>query len=375
MRVHVLGPGHPFRGGIARTTTELVRALVARGHDVTFFSAERQYPSWLYPGRSDRDPSACPELEQARPILDPLNPLSWHRVRRTITETPADAWIVPYWTWVWAPWWSYLLRARPLPPVLSVVHNPVDHDARFFARMAGSRVLARSGGLLAHAEAMADQLRAQWPGRMVGSHPLPPTPLPEVPGRDEVRRRLGLPDETRIALFLGLIRPYKGVDVLVEAFSGLPADSGWQLVIAGEPWGGIGESLRAQIDQLGVGDRIRLELGWASEERMAALLSAADVLVLPYLRATQSAVAPIALAAGVPVLCSTAGGLTEVIDSGVNGLAVPPNSVEALRNALEELDRGTVDRLAEGARASARRLSWDSYAREVERVLAEMIEG
>ena len=108
MRLTVFGSGHPFRGGVARATTDLVGSLEARGHEMLFLTPRRQYPGWLYPGGDDRDPDACPRLDCAEAILDPLQPLSWPRARRRALDHRSDAWIVPYWTWAWAGLWRWL---------------------------------------------------------------------------------------------------------------------------------------------------------------------------------------------------------------------------------------------------------------------------
>ncbi|MCP4895456.1 MAG: glycosyltransferase family 4 protein [bacterium] len=369
MRLNILGPGYPFRGGIARTTTELVQALSGLGHDVRFFSTKRQYPRWLFPGKSDVDTMACSELPQARRVLDPLNLVTWFHVRQQILSTPADAWILPYWAWVWAPWWRFVLRTRPRPPVVTVVHNPADHDAGVVQRMASRLVLKKADGFFTHAESLARALKGSFPGLPVVSHPLPPTPLPHAPEKEVARSRIGLGKGDKVALFLGLIRPYKGIDVLVDAFARLPRRSGWTLLIAGEPWHGIADELRKAAGRAELEGRIQLELEWVSEDRMATLLAAADVVVLPYRRATQSAILPQALAAGVPVICSTAGGLSEVVENGVNGITVEPGSVSELERAILSLDSETRAFLAEGASSSASLLTWDSYARAMDGLL------
>jgi len=373
VRLLVLGPGHPFRGGIAATTTALVGALRQRGHDVTFFSARRQYPAGLYPGGDDRDPAACPPVPGARRLLDPFAPWGWRRTRAEAVALAADAWLVPYWTWAWAGWWSFLLQGHLRPPAVAVVHNPADHQARALQRLAARAVLCRAQGLFTHAGALAEALRRDYPGVPVSAHPLAaPAPLAK-PARGEARGALGIAPGGRVALFLGLIRPYKGVDLLVEALARLPGDSDWQLVVAGEPWGGLGEDLTRRVADLGLADRVRLQLGWVPEERVATLLAAADVVVLPYRSGSQSAVAPLALGHGVPVVSTEVGGLPEVVAHGRNGLLVPPGSVEALVAALEVLDRETLARLAAGARETAGRLTWDAYAAALEALVEQVV--
>lgn len=372
MRLVVFGPGHPFRGGIARTTTELVRSLQARGHELHFLTPRRQYPAWLYPGQGDRDPDACSRLDCAVEILDPLAPTFWPGGRRWALRAAADAWIVPYWTWAWSGWWRFLLRGDH-PPAIAVVHNPADHDARFRQRLAARMVLGRCRGLFTHARVLADGLKETYPSLPVASYPLPPPEHLPLPAKGDARADLGLPNTCRVALFLGLIRPYKGVDLLLEAMARLGRDSDWILVVAGEPWGKLGSSLEAQVHTLGLENRVRLDLGWVPEMETTRLLAAADLVVLPYRSGSQSAVAPVALGCGVPVLSTSVGGLSEVIRHQVDGYLVEPGSVKALTEAFEELDRSRLEQLALGALDFRDRLSWDGYAAALEKLVEDVI--
>jgi glycosyltransferase involved in cell wall biosynthesis len=368
MRLTVFGPGHPFRGGIARTTTDLVQALEARGHNVLFLTPQRQYPKWLFPGADDRDPEACRRLECAEAILDPLQPLSWPGSRRRALQYEADAWIMPYWTWAWAGLWRSVLRGRR-PPVVAIAHNPADHGAGLLQRTAARSVLKRCDAIFTHARILEQELAAAYPDVPIASHPLPSPELGELPRREKARSQLGLQIEGKVALFLGLIRPYKGVDLLLEAIARVPADCGWSVLVAGEPWGGIEPVLGQQICDLGIEDRVQLRLGWVPEGDVPPLLAAADLVVLPYRSGSQSAVAPLALAAGLPVLSTRVGGLSEVVEDGVNGVLVEPGSVQELARTFEKLTTGKLAELAAGARATRSRLTWDGYAAGLESLL------
>jgi len=365
----VLGPGHPFRGGIATTTTAAVSALRARGHQVSFLTPRRQYPAWLFPGRGGgRDPDACVPLPGSEAVLDPVFPPSWPGARRAAQRAAADAWVLPYWTWAWAGCWRYLL-AGERPPVVAVVHNPADHDAGWAQRMAARAVLARCDGLFTHAGALADRLARDYPGLPRVAYPLPATATGELRDRIVARQELGLPAGARVAVFAGLIRPYKGVDLLLEAAARLPESSDWQLVVAGEAWGGLGPGLQERAAKPDLAGRVRLDLRWQSEEELRVLLSAADLVVLPYRDGSQSAMAPLVLAAGVPVLSTRVGGLPEVVEDGVNGRLVSPGSVDALVDALAALGREQLQALAAGARRGATRLTWAGYAAALEGLL------
>ncbi len=375
MRLLVLGPGHPFRGGIARTTTDLVMALRDRGHRVRFFTPLRQYPSWLYPGTDDRDPGACPRVEGALRILDPFAPRSWGGIRARALHEFADAWILPHWTWAWAPLWRFLLSgpSPERPPAILVVHNVADHGHRPLPRLAARLVLGRASGLFTHGRAMAEELRRSWSGVPVRSWPLPFPRTSGAPPREEARRELGVAPGESLALFVGLIRPYKGVEDLLRAFALLGRETPWRLVVAGEPWGGLGERLRRLHGELGLGDTVQLHLRWVPEAGMPALLGASDAVVLPYRSASQSAVIPLAMAHGVPVVSTRVGSLDDVVRHGRNGLLVPPGDPAALAAAFRSLDGAALARLREGVARTAGLLTPDRYAGELEALLREVL--
>ncbi|MEJ2580505.1 MAG: glycosyltransferase family 4 protein [Acidobacteriota bacterium] len=371
MRLTVFGSGHPYRGGVARTTTDLVTTLAARGHELLFLTPSRQYPSWLFPGASDRDPDACQKLDCAEPLLDPMQPFSWQRARRRAMEFGADAWIIPYWTWAWAGLWRWLLR-QGRPPVIGIAHNPADHGAGVIRRLAARSVLRRCDAIFTHASALEARVVAMCPGVQTASHPLPPPEIGEPPSREEARNALAIPSDRRVALFLGLIRSYKGVDLLIEAVARQPEGSDWLVVVAGEPWENLGPELQSRVSGLGIEERVRLRLGWVPECEVPTYLAAADLVVLPYRSGSQSAVAPLALASGLPVLSTRVGGLAEVVRNGVNGVLVKPGSVDELARAFERLDHETLCSLANGARRSRERLTWDGYAAAMEKLVEEV---
>jgi glycosyltransferase involved in cell wall biosynthesis len=280
--------------------------------------------------------------------------------------------VVPYWTWAWAGWWSYLL-AGDRPPAVAVVHNPVDHDAGLAQRLAARLVLSRCNGLFTHARALAGLLARDYPAIPRSAHPLPATASGVLPERTAARHALGLPETGRVAVFAGLIRPYKGVDLLLDAVARVAAGSDWRLVVAGEAWGGLGDRLRERAARPDLRDRVTLDLRWQSEDQLRTLLAAADLVVLPYRDGSQSAMAPLVLGYGLPVLSTRVGGLSEVVEDGVNGTLVEPGSVAALAEALEALDSSRLESLAAGARRTASRLTWDGYAETLEALIVRVL--
>jgi D-inositol-3-phosphate glycosyltransferase len=160
-------------------------------------------------------------------------------------------------------------------------------------------------------------------------------------------------------LFFGIVRPYKGLDVLLRAVAG--ATAGVTLTVAGEFWGGVADTERL-IEELGIGDRITLRPGYVPASEIAGLFAAADALVLPYREATASQNALLAFAHGVPVITTTAGSLGDGVRDGVDGITAAPGSVDDLLRALRSIaEPGTLARLRAGVRAPDHDQGWDTY--------------
>jgi len=369
VRVVLVGPGWPLRGGIARTTTALAAALARRGSLAAFVVPRRQYPRLLYPGRGDTDEGACPRLDCAEALFGVLEPWSWPAAARRVAAVQPHCLVIPYWTWVWAPFFLYLTR-RTRAATIAVVHNPADHDAAMLPRWAARTVLRRCTGFLCHARAVAEELEASYPGAPAVVHPLPHEAA--VAGeRVAARAALGVGEKAVAALCFGLIRRYKGVDVFLDALARLPGDAPLVGLVAGEPWGEAGRVVRARLANPALRGRVVARLEWVPEREAGVWFAAADVAVLPYRSATGSAVAAQALAWGLPIVGSRVGGIAEVVEDGVNGILVPPGDLDELARALLRLgDEELRARLAAGARESAGRWSWASYAAALEALAA-----
>jgi glycosyltransferase involved in cell wall biosynthesis len=368
----LVGPSWPLRGGIARATTALAAALSARGRLAGFFVPIRQYPGALYPGRRDTDANACPRLPEAQPCFHVLEPWTWGRLRRRLRAADSDALVLPYWTSAWAPLFWFVAHSAEVP-VIAVVHNPTDHDGSWRTRSVARLTLGKCRGFLCHARHVAGIIEHQFPGAAVVVHPLPPE-APPVEDREAARRRLGVAHDAVAVLCFGLMRPYKGVDVLLEAVARLPAGLPIVLLLAGEPWGELAGRLRRRIARDDLASRVVARLQWVPEAEVSTWFASSDAAILPYRNATGSAVAAQALGWGLPIVGSAVGGIAEVVEDGVNGLLAPPEDVGALSAALAQIaDASLRARLARGAQASSQRWTWASYAQVLEGLAARLV--
>lgn len=355
MRLALIGPVLPYRGGIAQYTTELHRALASRCHLQTI-SFRRQYPAWLYPGQTDREPGQEDVwLSGVDYKLDAINPWTWISTARMSAASDFDFVLMDWWTLFWAPGFALIARIlrRHKIPVLFICHNLADHDGGRMKKFLGFHLLSQADAFLVHSEEQAAKLRGLWPGKRILIHPHPTydrfPPATTPPMR---RGRLEL-------LFFGFIRPYKGLDVLIEALARLN-DKDIFLTIVGEPWGTV-DQLRSTIDQAGI-PNVDLHLHYVDDAAAADFFAQADLVVLPYRSATGSGVAALAYHYDCPVLATTVGGLCDVVEEGRTGFLVDPESSEQIADVLKAIDRTRLQNMREHVRRYKSRFTWDSLA-------------
>lgn len=388
VRIALLGPGQPFRGGIAQHTDLLVTAL-SRSHDVTHLGFQRQYPRWLFGGRSDQDPSLPARGGRSERILDPLNPISWWRTAKRLATLAPDLVILPWWVPYWAPSFSATLSAyrrlagASAAPVLFICHNVLPHDEPgLVIRLLVRHALRRADGWMLHGssdeEALRRLLGRDLARREAGGNQrvfrgfLPLFDLGVVMEREDARALLGLPPDVPVALFFGFVRPYKGLQLLLAAWPrvlrSLP-DS--RLLIVGEFWEPV-DAFWNRVRGLGIADSVVLVDRYVADEELGGYFGAADVVAMPYLSATGSAVAPLALRFGRPMVATAVGGIPDAVEHGLSGLLVPPDDAPALADALTSVlgDSALRDRLTAGAELERGRFRWEELVSRIEAAAA-----
>ena len=342
MRISVVGPTYPFRGGIAHYTTFMVRQLRAAGYAAPLYSFTRQYPRWLVGGRSDRDPSSSPLRVDCEYILDPVNPFTWWQLYRRVRADHPDVLILQWWVPYWTPCLtviSSLIKRNTETKIMFICHNVVPHEGGgVIDRRLALTVLRLGDALLVHSEQDRYRLLALLPNARVIKAQIPS--YSELVRHDDssrvaaLRRDLGIAEHAPVLLFFGFVRPYKGLEYLIQAMARvrerLP-DA--HLLVVGEFWTSP-EFYQRYASEFGVAQAMTVVNRYVPNEDLQPYFDLADVVVLPYVSATQSAVVQLAFGFGKPVITTRVGGLYEVVEDGVNGLVVPPQDEGALAEAI-----------------------------------------
>ncbi|QVQ54393.1 glycosyltransferase family 4 protein [Spiractinospora alimapuensis] len=359
MRIAIVGPTHPYKGGIARHTTELAHRLEAAGHQVVVMSWRAQYPEALYPGRQTLDDPEADPFPNTRYDLAWFRPDTWSTVGARLGRG-ADLVVLTVASPVQIPAALAIRsgvgrRAR----VVALCHNVLPHERRPGDRALVRLLLRRVDTVLTHSAQEADRARGlvgSAPARVVHA-PLPPHLPDTAPVADDgtVHRRL---------LFLGIVRPYKGVDVLLRALAAGPPDVG--LTVAGEYWGRTGDDLRRLVRILGLTERVDLRDGYVPSPELPRLFAASDALVLPYRSVTATQNVWLAFSHHRPVLVSATGPLGELVRDGVDGLLTPPGDAGALTETLRRFYApGMALRLRAGVPVVTAETRWEEYLEAV----------
>jgi len=354
VQIAVVGPTHPFKGGIAQHTTVLAERLAARGDEVQILSWRRQYPQRFYPGRQTVDQPEFAPFEPTHRTLSWNRPDSWLRAAGRLRglDLVVFAHVIPAQVIPYRAMMMVLRSGRARTAV--ICHNVLPHERSRVDKTLVSQMLRAADRVVVHSDVQAAVAR-ELTDKPVAVAQLAPFMPPGFV------RRTPAPGEHRRLVFFGLVRPYKGLDVLLRALAAGPPDV--RLRVAGEFWGGIDASV-ALSRQLGIADRVELRDGYVAANEVPALFDDVDALVLPYRSATGSQGVWTGFEFGVPVIATRAGHLADDVLDGVDGMLAEPDDVGSLAAAIE---RFYLPGVPERMRAAVKPVNptpyWDRYLR------------
>ena len=368
MKVCLVGPAYPYRGGIAHFTSLLAKEF-AGSHDVHIINFKRLYPDFLFPGKTQFDESGSPLEVASERIIDSLNPFSFLAAARAIARRRPDLVVFQWWHPFFAFAYStasFFLKRFCKTRVVFLCHNVLPHEASVFDRLLIKIGFSQADAFLVQSREDRDNLERIKRRPRVDLHP---HPIYDVfkrgeTTREQARERLGV--EGPMLLFFGYIRPYKGLKILLEAFAGVLSRRPARLFVVGEFYEDKTPYLQL-IDQLSLGGQVSLVDRYVPNEEVELYFAACDLVVLPYLSATQSGIVQIAFGFDKPVVVTAVGGLPDVVDHGETGFVVPPGCPDALAEAvIEFFEQGRAADFTGKIRIAKERFSW---ARCIEKLI------
>ena len=370
MKITILGPAHPYRGGLASIMEIMARTFQRRGDEVDIKTFTLQYPSLLFPGQSQTVAPPPPADLRICRCVNTMNPLNWVRVGRRIRRERPDFVLMKYWTPFMAPCFgtiARIARGNGHTKVLCQIDNVEPHEHHLTDKPFNRYYLHSVDGFVYMSEQVHSELRAYSDAPALFS----PHPLFENFGerveRSEACVRLGLDPANRYVLFFGLIRDYKGLDLLLDAWAQLRRagrTEGRRLIVAGEFYTAREPYLNRIADN-GLQDEVLLHDRFIPDDDVKYYFSAADFVVQPYKTATQSGVTQIAYQFCVPMVVTKVGGLAEIVPDGRVGYVCEPTP-EGVAGAIERMYEGdTLQRFRENCVEERRRFSWEEMCSRI----------
>lgn len=364
MNITIIGSAHPLRGGgIATFNERMAEVLQEQGHKVVIYSFSLQYPSFLFPGKSQFTDEPAPKGLEIRSVINSINPLNWLSVGNRIKNEKPDLIIVRYWLPFMGPCFGTILRRvrkNRHTKIVAITDNVIPHEHRpgdmaftkYFLKSADA-FLAMSKDVLKDLKQFTDK------PSIFSPHPVYDN-YGNAVGREEACKKLGLNPNDKYIIFFGFIRKYKGLDLLLDAMKDERIkQAGIKLIVAGEFYGD-GDSYLQQIQNNGIGDSVKLFTEFIPNDEIKYYFSATDLVVQPYRTATQSGITQVAYHFEKPMVVTNVGGLAEVVPDGKVGFVTAPDPTEIATAIIRFFQPDSLPNLQQNIAAEKQKYSWDT---------------
>ncbi|MBI5375564.1 MAG: glycosyltransferase [Candidatus Schekmanbacteria bacterium] len=337
MRIALIGPSYPFRGGISLNTTLLYRALKLK-NDLLFISFKRQYPKILFPGESDREPDfTFIQEKDAKPLLDSMNPFSWFATAFKCSRFKPDVTIIPWWVVFWFPHFItiiYIMRLFSKTKIMIICHNLFEHEKNSIKKALSLAILRKADYIVVHSSEEKKKIESLNMKAKVSRLWLPVFEYePWHITKEVARKELGFEREKKLLLYFGIIRPYKGLNHLLKAIATVKGRFDLTLMIVGEFWTGK-EEFEKEVDTLGIKQNIHVVDHFIPSDKIGVYMAAADAVVFPYISATGSGALQIAISCGKSVITTNVGCFPDIVKNGINGLIVEAGDSQDLADKI-----------------------------------------
>lgn len=386
--VIIIGPAHPLRGGLATFNQRLAKEFMLSGYNCSIYSYSLQYPSFLFPGKTQYSDEPAPEGIAIHPVINSINPFNWVTIGNRLKKEKPDIIVVRFWIPFMGPALGTILRKvkkNRHTKIICIADNVIPHEHRLGDKQFTSYFLKSCDAFITMSEKVLNDLRefeSEKPAQLV-QHPLYDN-FGEIIPKEIAREHLGLQAGDKIILFFGFIRKYKGLDILLEAMRILkkkkpkpfaescPQDSGsgqtsdLKLLIAGEFYEDEKPYLKL-IHEAGIQDSVILKAEFIPDNEVKFYLCAADAVVQPYRNATQSGVTPLAYHFEKPMIVTNVGGLPSLVPHEKAGLVAEPEP-SALADAILRFYQLGENYFIPHLRKEKEKYSWANLVNAIEKL-------
>ncbi len=372
-KILLVGSAHPLRGGIATLNERLAVELQKKGYEVEILSFSLQYPDFLFPGTSQYTDDPAPAGIKIRSLLNSINPINWLSVAYEYKKQNFDWIIFRFWMPFLSPCLGTVARIlgqNPQSKIIAITDNVLPHEKRIGDHLLIRYFLSACSGFVAMSRSVMEEINFFEPKKpkAYSPHPLYDH-YGEKISKIEARKRLNLAENEKYVLFFGLIRQYKGLDLLIEALGHEKVrKQNIKLIVAGEPYENW-EKYAQQIADLGLENSLIAHLQFIHADQIANYFCAADLVAQPYKTASQSGVSQVAYHFEVPILVTNVGGLSEIVPHGKVGYAVAPKAEAIADSILDFFENNRTVEFETNLKEEKKRFEWSKMVETLEKLL------
>ena len=362
----IVGPAHPYRGGIASFNERLAIEFQNQGWKVKLITFTLQYPSFLFPGKDQFHDGPKPESLDIERKLNSINPFTWFKTAAHIRSLKPDLVITHFWHPYLGPALGNVLK-KSIPENITIVHNLIPHERKFGDGRLIKKFIADSSRYIALSQKVVNDLSTLSPKEFTtyAPHPVYDNYGEGIPKQQAIEK-LKLSPDYKYVLFFGLIRAYKGLDLLLDAFANVKhQDKKIKLLIAGEFYDDQNKYLK-QIKELSIQDQVILHDHFIPNDQVKYYFSACDLVAQTYHRATQSGIMQIAIQFEKPLLVTNVGGLKEIIRDGEHGYITEVDSLKVTEAIYDFFDNPEKqDAFSKNLHILKDKYSWTSFYEKI----------
>ncbi|MBR0497923.1 MAG: glycosyltransferase family 4 protein [Paludibacteraceae bacterium] len=376
MKILIVGPAWPYRGGIADFDERIAREYIKKGDEVEIFTFTLQYPSFLFPGKTQYSPDPRPEDLDIKRKVNSINPFNWIKVGRELKKKNADLLIIKFWLPLMAPCFGTIARivkGNGKTKVVSILDNIIPHEHRPGDKILSKYFVSSIDAFIAMSKSVYDDLKSLNDKKpcLMSPHPIYDN-FGTAVSREEAIGSLGLDPSAKYMLFFGFIRDYKGLDILLKAIADERIkNSDIKLIVAGEFYNNS-ETYFELEKQLGLEGKIIWRTDFIADEQVKNYFCASDIIVQPYKTATQSGVTQIAYHFEKPMLVTNVGGLPEIVPNGKVGYSVEPEA-KVIADAINDFySNGRYAEFVENIKEEKKKYSWDRMLENVDKAMSQV---
>lgn len=373
MKIVLIGPVYPYKGGIAHYTSLLCRALREK-HDVEMISYSMQYPKLLFKKEQKDYSNNKFSIEDTRYLINTANPLNWIKASRMIKKCRPDAVITEWWHPYFAPCYTVLSKLLQKQVKVFLCHNVFPHERFPMDRLLTKITLRTGNKYIVQSHMDAGDLKGiiSDADYIVTPHPTYDAFKMSGLSKEEARKQIGLERGKPMILFFGFVREYKGLKFLIKALplvkQGIPEVKLW---IVGD-FGDSKEEYLKLISDNDLQNNIIIVDGYVPDKEVEKYFTATDLVALPYISATQSGIAQIAYGFEKPVIATNVGGLPDVVEDGKTGYIVNKEDERELAKAIIRFfSLGSTEEFTKNIRDRAQEFSWKTMVDRIEKLIKE----